>query len=110
MDDGLNANDYACACRDCDNYVERLEQVNMIFEIFVLVDEVVKQPMASTSLRLAGKAAQIAGWGYTHSIFARGYAAFQHMGHASDFIKAIKLRETSILDNIFSAVDNPFLL
>lgn len=104
----LTANQYAEAFRRCDNYVERMEQVRNTIMIITLVDEVVKQPMAGTSLRLARGPAEKAGWGDLYSFFARGYAAFKHMGGAEHFIATIRSREIRILDQIFSAENDPF--
>ena len=99
---------YAAGYRECDNYVERVKQIERIVEVGRGVDQVVRLPMIGTTLRVARGPIHRAGLGELHDFLERGYAAFSTMHGGDWFLDTIYQREMGILDRIFSAHPDPF--
>jgi hypothetical protein len=106
--DVITLEQYAAAYRLCDNYDERLRQLQLIEEIGRGIDRMVKIPFIAIALRLAHAPAVLAGWAELQAYLERGFSAFKHMKGADEFMNAIIGRETRILDAIFANVENPF--
>jgi hypothetical protein len=110
MQEDLDAALYAEGYRACDNYDERLHQIESIVKLF---DELVagsRNPMAGMALRLARKPAYTAGWGELFDFLERGYAATKSLPASSAFIDIIHERETRILNQIFAGHPDPFTI
>lgn len=101
---------YAEAYRICDNYDERMRQIDMINAIGRSVDRIVRLPFIGLTLRLAHTPAHLAGWHELQGFLERGYAAFKHMKGASDFLNTIVGREKAILGRIYARDADPFNL
>jgi hypothetical protein len=101
---------YAEGYRVCDNYDQRLRQIDLIVEVGRQVDLGTKIPLVGTTLRVARGPARRAGWFEMHDFLERGFAAFKHMHGAKEFLEAIQEREISILEGIFAGEENPFHL
>ncbi len=99
---------YAEAYRICDNYDDRVRQINMITAIGRSVDRVVRLPFIGLTLRLAHTPAVLTGWHELQSFLERGYAAFKRMKGAEDFLTIIERREIAILDRIYAGHPDPF--
>lgn len=99
---------YAEGYRVCDNYQEREQQIDMLWEIGQRVDKLVKSPLTAPTLALARIPAKTAGWDELHDFLDRGYQAFKHMKGSDYFLKTITFREKEILHRIFSAHPDPF--
>ena len=106
--DTITLEQYAAAYRICDNYDERLRQIQLIEEIGRGIDRMIKIPFIAIALRLAHAPAVLAGWGELQEYLEHGFSAFKHMKGADDFMKAIIGRETRILDAIFANEPEPF--
>ncbi|MEW5868681.1 MAG: hypothetical protein AB1894_05345 [Chloroflexota bacterium] len=106
--DAITPQQYAAGYRICDNYTERVHQIEMIVSIGQQIDRTVRLPLVGATLRLARRPAHSAGWGELQDFLERGYAAFKHMGRASIFLKTIQQREMRILDDIFAGKTDPF--
>jgi hypothetical protein len=106
--DAITPELYAEGYRVCDNYVERLRQIQLIVKIGRQVDEAVRLPMVGTTLRLARGPAERAGWIELYEFLERGFTAFKHMHGAESFLRTIEDRETRILDRIFAGKADPF--
>lgn len=104
----IDAKSYCEAYRRCDNYSLRLAQIEMVEELGLLLDRVVKKPFVHTALKLAHGPAHLAGLGALQDFLERGFSAFLHMKGAADFMQAIKTREAAILDRIFAGDPDPF--
>jgi hypothetical protein len=61
-----------------------------------------------TTLRLARKPAEWAGWADLQDFLERGFAAFKQMERAEAFLRTIELREMHILDRIYEQDPDPF--
>jgi hypothetical protein len=106
--DSITLEQYAAAYRLCDNYDERLHQIQLIEEIGRGIDRMIKIPFIAIALRLAHAPAVLAGWTELQQYLERGFTAFKHMKGADDFMNAIIGRETRILDAIFANEAEPF--
>lgn len=101
---------YAEAYRLCNNYDERVRQIDMIVKIGRSVDKIARLPFIGLTLRLAHAPAHLAGWHELQGFLERGYAAFKHMKGAGEFLNIIETREKSILDRIYAGDPDPFEL
>jgi hypothetical protein len=106
--DSLSEAQYAEAYRLCDNYVERVEQIEAIYQIGRQLEDVTRLPLTGTALRLAVVPARRAGWIELTEFMERGYRAFKHMQGARFFLDTIRQRERRILKQIYSAEPEPF--
>lgn len=109
-DGGITPELYAEAYRICDNYDDRVRQIDMIAAIGYSVDRIVRLPFIGFTLRLAHTPAHLAGWHELQGFLERGYAAFKHMKGASDFLNTVVSREKTILDRIYASDVDPFNL
>lgn len=99
---------YAQAYRICDNYDDRVRQIDLLIAIGGKVDLTTHIPLVGTTLKLARRPAQRAGWHEIHNFLNRGFKAFKHMGGAKKFLQTIQEREMRILDKIYASHPNPF--
>jgi hypothetical protein len=106
--DTITAQQYAAGYRLCDNYEERLHQIQLISRIGRGIDRLVHMPLIGLSLRLAHAPAVLAGWGELQHYLERGFSAFKHMKGAEEFLLTIERRETAILERIFASEREPF--
>ena len=106
--DTITLEQYAAAYRLCDNYDERLHQLQLIEAIGRGIDRMIKIPFIAIALRLAHAPAALAGWGELQEYLERGFSAFKHMKGADAFLNAIIGCETSILNAIFANAAEPF--
>jgi hypothetical protein len=106
--DTLTNEQYADAYRICDNYAERVRQIDMIVEVGQKVDRLVGMPFIGTTLRIARGPARRTGWHELHDFLEGGYAAFKHMRGAKEFLGTIQQREMLILDKIYARDPDPF--
>jgi hypothetical protein len=108
LTDTVTAELYAAGYRMCDNYADRVRQIELTDKVGRAVDRLVGLPLVGITLRLAHGPARRAGWHELQSFFERGYAAFKHMRGADPFLSAVRQRETRILDQIFAGAPDPF--
>jgi hypothetical protein len=106
--DSITPEQYAEGYRICDNYDDRVRQINMIAAIGRSVDRIVKLPFIGLTLKLAHTPAHLTGWSDLQGFLERGYAAFKHMKGAEEFLNIIVTREMTILDRIFAGHPQPF--
>jgi len=99
---------YTEAYRLCDNYDQRVRQIDLLIEIGRQVDFGTKIPFISTTLRLARGPSHRAGWGDVHDFLENGYNSFKKIGGAKKFLAVIEKREKRILDRIYEGDENPF--
>ncbi len=104
----ISEEQYAEAYRLCDNYDERVKQIEMVVEIGRDLEKLVRHRLIGWTLRMARGPAYHAGWKELQDFLEEGYNAFRHMGKADKFLNAIQDRETRILDNIYQGKPHPF--
>ncbi len=106
--DTLTVSLYAEAYRLCDNYADRVRQIEMIVEIGNYLDAVVRVPLAGMALALAHGPAIRGGWVEMTEFLERGFEAFEHMRGAKPFLAIIQKREMQALDKIYARDPDPF--
>lgn len=106
--DWITAEQYAEAYRRCDNYDDRLRQLDLIVAIGREIDRLVRLPFIKTTLRLVRGPARLAGWSELHDFLERGFAAFKHIGGAEIFLQTLYECERQILDQIYAGAPDPF--
>ena len=104
----LNSAVYAQAYRRCNNYAERLEQIELIDRVGHLLEGVVKQPLTGTTLALIAVPARRAGWLDLTGFLERGFKAFKHLRGARPFLELVRRRETEYLDRIYAGDEDPY--
>src|SRR3954470_17014578 len=92
---------YAQAYRESSTREERMHQVHLIEAVGQRLDALVRKPMVGTTLRLMRKPAHLAGLGDLQDFLERGYGAFRRMGHAGEFLAALRGRETALMETMF---------
>jgi len=108
VSDSISETQYAAAYRLCDNYTDRLQQIEMIVTIGEGLEKLVRRRVIGWTLRLARAPAHRGGWHELQDFLERGYKAFRHMGRAHPFLNAVRSREKQILDNIYNEKPHPF--
>jgi hypothetical protein len=106
--DSITPQTYSEAYRICDNYSERVHQIELLMDIGRQVDIGTRIPLVGTTLRLARGPAHRAGWGEVHDFLEKGFSAFKKMRGSKKFLNTVKRREIDILDKIFAGDPNPF--
>ena len=106
--DSISEEQYAEAYRMCDNYDDRVRQIDMIVAIGRDLEKLVRHRVIGWTLRLARGPAYRAGWNELQDFLEHGYNAFHHMGKADKFLNAIHDRELKILNNIYNGRPHPF--
>ena len=101
---------YAEAYRLCDNYRERVAQIDAIIEICEHIDGIVRNPITGPALALAKRPLRGAGYGEVVNFLARGYDSFKRMHGSYHFRKALHDRELSALDRMYAHDPDPFRL
>jgi len=99
---------YSQAYRRCDNYAERLEQIDLIYRVGQLLEGVVKQPLTGASLALLAVPARRAGWDDLTGFLERGFKAYKHLRGARPFLELVRRRETEYLDRIYAGDEDPY--
>jgi len=99
---------YAQAYRLCDNYTDRIHQIEMIVEIGKQVEFSTRLPLVGTTIKIARSPAKRAGWSEVHEFLENGFKAFKHMRGAKKFLNTLFQRELTILNNIYQQNPNPF--
>jgi len=84
--------------RLCDNYDERVYQIELIDQVGHMVDLTTKIPMIATTLKVVRIPVTRAGWGDLHDWIERGFLAFQHMHGGREFLSTIHKREMAFLN------------
>ncbi len=108
--DSITPDQYAEAYRLCDNYAERVRQIELIEHFCERLDGIVRSPITSPTLAVAKRPLRGAGYVELIEFLERGYHAFKRMHGSRHFRKAIKQRELGILDRIYARDRNPFAI
>jgi hypothetical protein len=98
---------YAEAYRTCDNYDQRVRQIDLIVDVGENLESVTQRRMILAAVKVARKPAQIAGFGELQNFIERGLAAFKEMGSANEFLATLHSREMRLLDAIYAGKPPP---
>ncbi len=106
--DSITVEQYAEAYRRCDNYRERVEQIDAIIEICEHIDGIVRNPITGPASGLAKRPLRGAGYGEVVSFLERGYDSFKRMHGSRHFRKTLQEREIGVLDRFYAHDPDPF--
>jgi hypothetical protein len=106
---------YEEAYRLCDNFDDRLLQIDLIVETGRHLERLRHIPLVKTTLRLARKPARRLGWDEMQDFLERGYEAWRSLRQPDVFVATIEQRERAILNRIYgrpggAPQSNPFLV
>jgi hypothetical protein len=105
---GFTVADYCAAYRGVGRFDARRRQIVLIGEVGIALDRYVRKPMIRGALALMRKPARVAGLVALQDFLERGFAAFERMGGAAEFLATIQSRETLIHEAIASGASAPF--
>lgn len=108
MDGSLTTSLYTEAYRLCDNYPERVRQIELIHDIGVMLDRAVRLPMGGPMLLLAKRGLGKGGWSELIALMDRGYNVFKRVPDTGKLMAIIRRRELQILDRIYAGDSEPF--
>jgi hypothetical protein len=99
---GASVNDasYAAAYRDVGRVVDRKRQIDLTILIGEDLARIVGQSWVGLALRAAHIPAYAAGLGVLQRFLERGYRAFSQMGDAQPLLRAIRERETDLMESL----------
>lgn len=106
--DSITVEQYAEAYRRCDNYRERVEQIDLIIEICEHIDGIVRNPITGPALSIAKRPLRGAGYGEVVAFLERGYDSFKRMHGSHHFRKTLQERELGALDRMVAHDPEPF--
>ena len=98
----VTAEQYAEAYRLCDNYAERVHQIDLTHTILSKVGKGARLLIVSVAMTMAKIPAQTAGWVEIYDFLERGYGAFRQMKDAPHFVATIAERELGLLDRMYA--------
>jgi hypothetical protein len=102
----LNAAGYGRAYRKVGRRRDREHQIDLIEHLGRALDRLTHQRFIGATLAIMRKPAKLAGLGDLQSFLERGFAAFQKMGSAEEFVSLIVARERKLLEALFAGDDS----
>jgi len=98
----VDADGYARAYRETGTLAERQLQIETIDRIGRTLEKLARIPLLSGMLHMMRAPAEAAGFGHLHRFLQNGFDAFKAMGPASEFLRTIRSRETSLMLALFA--------
>jgi hypothetical protein len=98
----VDAEGYARAYRETGTLAERQLQIETIDRIGRTLEKLARIPLLSGMLHMMRAPAEAAGFGHLHRFLQNGFDAFKAMGPASEFLRTIRSRETSLMLALFA--------
>ncbi len=108
--DTLTPEIYAAGYRLCDNYAERVHQIDLTTDLLTQVGGWAHLLVVGLALKIVRVPAHQAGWVDLYDFLEHGYAAFRRMRDVPKFVATVDQRERRILDQIFASQPDPFAL
>jgi hypothetical protein len=93
---------YAAAYREATTRAQRRKQVALGVAVGKRLDSLVRKPFFLRTLKLMRTPARVAGLGKLQDFLERGFAAFDAIGGADEFLAALEAREHAVIDDLFS--------
>ena len=104
----VNEANYVVAFREAGRRADRLRQVDLMREVGVALELVVKKPLIYSTLKMLRGPSKLAGMSAMQQFLEAGFTAFKHMKGADYFLETIATRETELIKRLFSAHPAPF--
>lgn len=106
----IDENAYAAAYRAVRRRPERQRQIVLMRETGEALKQLAQKSLLTTLLKLMRGPAHFAGLGELHEFLEKGFDAFRQMGDAAEFLDCIEDKEQQLLRNMFTGVENPFVI
>ncbi len=106
--DSITVAQYAEAYRRCDNYRERVEQIDLIVDICEQIDGIVRNPITGPALSLSRRPLRAAGYGDVVAFLEKGHESFKRMHGSRHFRHIVHEREIDALDRMYAGDPDPF--
>lgn len=104
----ISVSDYTQAYQIASANDYRDRQLTLVQDIGHELDQLVRIPLLSWTLKLVRKPAHKKGLGSLHNFLETGFDTFQALGGADEFMSIILEREGKILKNLNQGHHNPF--
>ncbi len=104
----IDTETYARAYRETCDEALRHRQIDLIVDVGEELERLVRIPLILGVLKLARGPARGAGFGQLQAFLERGFAAFRHMGKASEFLDLIEQGERQVMQKILTGHPDPF--
>jgi hypothetical protein len=101
--DGFTQAQYERAYRICDNYADRMRQIDLIVEAGRILQSAHRIPFTGSTLLFARMPARMLGWGALHEFLQRGYDASAKLQNYDFFLETVLTRERELLDRIYGS-------
>lgn len=86
----------------------RRRQIDLVMDVGVRLDAVVRKHGISKLLSASRLPARLLGLGHLQSFLERGFSAFNHLGGAGYFLNEIHAQESAIARRLMSGAPDPF--
>ncbi|MFT5543770.1 MAG: hypothetical protein ACI97K_003278 [Glaciecola sp.] len=106
----INRGNYFDCYRQSDNQSKREEQIQLLEDLGLDLEQVVKISGISAILMLSRKPAKVAGVKSLHEFLEKGFKSFKKLGEVRDFIDPIINRERKLMHTLYAAkgpTENP---
>jgi hypothetical protein len=106
----INRSNYFDCYRKSNNQSKREEQIQLLENLGLDLEQVVKISGISAILMISRKPAKVAGVKSLHEFLEKGFKSFKKLGEVRDFIEPIINRERELMHLLFSAkgpTENP---
>jgi hypothetical protein len=99
---------YCDAYRELGDRRSRERQITLIVTVGRALDRYVGKRLVRSALAAMRQPARLAGLSALQDLLERGFAAFQRMHGAGEFLAAVETRETALMNAIFAGDRAPF--
>jgi hypothetical protein len=101
---------YASGYRMCNNYVQRVHQIDLVTEVVTHVAKGARLMVVGAAMKIMRGPAHRAGLVELYDFLEHGYDAFKQMRDVKTFVQLVERREKRILSQIFSSHPDPFAI
>lgn len=92
---------YGVIYQSCDNYEQRVFQINLMLEATKHIYAVSRMWMIGLTLRAVNTAAHLAGYGKIIDFLSHGYEAFRNVKNIDHFLQTVETREKALNNRLF---------
>ena len=97
----LTMESYEKVYRSCDNYQQRVYQINLMVEATRGIHRLSQMPFIGWTLKLVRNAAHLAGMGQIMDFLTAGYQAFHSVKNIDYFLETVARRERVLNEQLF---------
>jgi len=104
----INEHSYCLAYRHCNNFEQRLYQIQLTSELGNKLDKYARSSMINFTLKISETPAEMAGLSALHNFLMTGFSAFHSMRAVKPMMQTLTERETKVLQQIYDEHPQPF--